>query len=78
MIKILSAFKNDAGFADMFDEMLLINQSKVSHSRTLVPFWNTPRTDFPYNIEGVLLYCTNVLPLNFRLILISLLSDITL
>ena len=36
MIKMLSAFKNDAGFADMFDEMLLINQSKVSHFRTLV------------------------------------------
>ena len=33
---MLSAFKNDAGFADMFDEMLLINQSKVSHFRTLV------------------------------------------
>jgi len=38
MIKMLSAFKNDAGFADMFDEMLLINQSKVSHFRTLVAF----------------------------------------
>ena len=33
MINTLSAFKNDAGFADMFDEMLLINQSKVSYFR---------------------------------------------
>ena len=33
---MLSGFKNDAGFADMFDEMLLINQSKVSHFCTLV------------------------------------------
>ena len=40
---MLSAFKNDAGFADMFDEMLLINQSKVSHFRTLVKLWKTPQ-----------------------------------
>ena len=41
-MKSLSAFKNDAGFADMFDEMLLINQSKVSY------FWNGGTTvDFP-------------------------------
>ena len=35
MINTLSAFKNDAGFADMFDEMLLINQSKVSYFRSI-------------------------------------------